>query len=480
MTVSIEIILNAIAGACILALAAMTCIHAIATKPDPRQAFAWVGLSLLAPLLGSILYALVGINRIERRVFKLQKKRGIRRNAGEKPSVPSAMEAKLGSEGAHLLPLARLVGTLVRAPLQGGARIDPLVEGEEAYPRMLEAIETAERTISLTVYIFGDDPAGRRFMDALARARARGVQVRVMIDDVGTSSARIERTLERAGIPVRVFIPRRIPWRLPYMNMRNHRKILVVDGKIGFTGGMNIESPNLHSEPGPDKQRDIHFQVQGPVVADLQTAFAEDWLFCTGETLSGDGWFPDLTAAGDVFARGIPDGPDHHYEGTLWALLGAVGCARRSVRIVTPYFVPDPALIAALNVAALRGVEVEVFQPQRTDVLISKWASTSWLEQILARGCRVWSTPPPFDHTKLAVVDGQWILFGSANLDNRSFRLNFEFNVECYDRELAGRLERLIDERRGKARPVGVNDLRRRPALHRLRDRLAWLFSPLL
>jgi cardiolipin synthase len=215
-------------------------------------------------------------------------------------------------------------------------------------------------------------------------------------------------------------------------------------------------------------------------VAQLQAVFAEDWLFTTGERLHGETWFPRLEAAGTALARGIPDGPDEDHDKLRWVLLGAVGIARTSVQIVTPYFLPDASLTSALNLAALRGVAVEIFLPEKSNLRIIDWAMHATLSQVLEHGCRVWFSRPPFDHTKLLVVDGYWSCFGSANWDDRSLHLNFEFNLECLDGELARRLGEFIERRRAESRPVSPAELASRSLPVRLRNEVARLFTPIL
>ncbi len=452
-----------------------TC-HAILRKRDPRSALAWIGLIWLVPFFGALLYAWLGINRIQRRARLLRSRPG--------PAIPGAGSTGRAVEfpvaGENLRSLARLVVRVTGQPLLGGNRVEVLEEDPGAYAVMLEAIERARASLALSTYIFDNDRAGRMFLEALAGAVARGVAVRVIIDDVGTRYRwpPIVKPLRRAGVPVARFLPKVMPWAFRYANLRNHRKIMVVDGRIGFTGGMNIREGHWPALRPRHPIRDLHFRVQGPVVAQLQRVFAEDWLFCTGEVLEGECWSPKLAAAGEVFARGIPDGPDEDFDKLRLTLLGALACARSSVRIVTPYFLPDAALITALNVAALRGVEVDILLPQRNNLRLVQWASTAMLWQVLERGCRVWLTPPPFDHTKLMVVDGAWSLIGSTNWDPRSLRLNFEFNLECYDRELAGRLEGLALARTRQARRLTLAEVDGRSLPVRLRDGAARLLSP--
>jgi cardiolipin synthase len=289
----------------------------------------------------------------------------------------------------------------------------------------------------------------------------------------------MHRRLRAAGVPTELFLQRLTPGFLPFVNLRNHRKILVVDGKTGFTGGMNVRDDFLARDGTPAFQ-DLQVLVEGPVVSHLQSAFAEDWKFTSGEELTGDAFFPPVAGRGPVVARGVTDGPDEDFEAIRFLLLGALATARRRVRIVTPYFLPDSGLITALNVAAMRGVGIDVVLPERGNLPLVQWAQTAQLWQVIERGCRVWLTPPPFDHTKLMVVDGVYSLVGSANWDPRSLRLNFELDVECYDADLAARLEALVEERIARAREVRLADVDGRPLPVKLRDGVARLLSPYL
>jgi cardiolipin synthase len=346
---------------------------------------------------------------------------------------------------------------------------------------MCAAVDAAERTVTFSTFILDPGLAADRFVAALARAHERGVKVRVLIDAVGVRYGwpPSHRRLRRAGITTELFLPRLTPGWLPFVNLRNHRKVLVVDGRVGFTGGLNVRDDFLPPPEGPG-YGDLHAGVEGPVVGHLQAAFAEDWRFTTGEPIEGEGFFPPLQAAGPVLARGVSDGPDEDFEAVRWLLLGALATARHRVRIVTPYFVPDAGLVSAIDVAVMRGVEVDVVLPERSNLRLVQWAQTAQLWQVLERGCRVWYSPPPFDHSKLVVVDGVWTLLGSANWDPRSLRLNFELQVECYDPDLAGRVEALALERIGRAHPVTLADVDARPLPVKLRDGVARLLSPYL
>jgi cardiolipin synthase len=243
---------------------------------------------------------------------------------------------------------------------------------------------------------------------------------------------------------------------------------------------MNIHAGNLLTEPNRTPITDIHFRIEGPVVSHLQEAFVIDWSFAAGELLDNDDWLPKINASGTVLARGITGGPDGDFDKLRLVLLAAINSAHESLLIVTPYFLPDEALITALSLAAMRGVEVDIVLPRVSNLRLVKWASTALLPQLLRPGCRVWLSEPPFDHSKLMVVDGIWSLIGSANWDPRSLQLNFEFNVEAYDAELAASLTSFGRSKIANSTPVTIGSLLGRPILYRLRDGFARLVSPYL
>ena len=465
------------------ALAVVTSAHAILYKRDVRAAIGWTGLIWLSPFVGAVLYTVLGVNRLQRKAGRL------RRRPLFLPPDSSGVVSLSQQESGAMLPqgdpfatLARMVDGITRQPLTDGNRIVPLVNGEEAYPAMLEAIESASVSIAMVSYIFDYDVAGKMFVEALVRAVGRGVDVRVLIDGVGAKygKPKVTKVLAGRGVRVATFLDTWVPAQMTYMNMRNHRKILVTDGRVGFTGGMNIREGSLLELDPAHPIQDLHFRIEGPVVRELLDSFAEDWLFTTGERLEDDSWRPPLESVGTSLARGIPDGPDENFETHRWTFLGAIAQARERIEILTPYFIPDQTLITALNTAAMRGVHVEVMIPEKNNLRFAQWASTAGLWQLLIRGVDVRLTQPPFDHTKLLVVDRHWVMFGSTNWDARSLRLNFEFNVECYDPQLAGAVEPLIDAKRKTARPVTLAEVNGRPLPVRLRDGVARLFSPYL
>ncbi|HSM22422.1 MAG TPA: phospholipase D-like domain-containing protein, partial [Rubrivivax sp.] len=443
----------------------------------------WIGLVWLAPGAGALLYLLFGVNRVQRSAVALGLREVWNREplqGSEEPST-AAVDAWL-QRHPGLSGLERLGGRLTGRALRAGHRVDPLEDGDAAYPAMLAAIDAATRSVTLASYIFDNDAAGQAFLQALRRAHARGVAVRVLIDGLGLRYSRpnMVGALRRAGVPVAAFLPTHNPFRSRYANLRNHRKIMVVDGRLGYTGGMNIRHGHWRSQQPTYPVRCLHFAVQGPVVADLQRAFALDWAFASGEALHGEPWFAPAADCGPVLARGIPDGPDADIDNMPQVILGALAVARSRVRIVTPYFLPDETLIAALRITALRGVAVDIVMPERSNLRVMDWATRPQLLELIDSGCRVHLSPAPFDHTKLFLVDDAWSLIGSTNWDARSLRLNFEYNLECYDEALAHRLDRLAAARVEAARRIDADELRSQPLPARLRNGLARLLSPYL
>jgi len=467
-----------------LALASGVTLHAVLKKPETPTVIAWVGLAWLAPIVGSLAYVCLGVNRIQRRATSLRI--GASLPADAVPAL-SCEDARLRDElidaNPALVGLANLGERLTGKRLLPGNSVTLLHDGDEAYPAMLAAVGGARRTIGLLSYIFDSDPVGERFLEALVAAVGRGVEVRVLIDSVGAdySKPTMVTRLQEVGVPVAAFLPTRAPRLFHYANMRNHRKILVVDGRIGFTGGTNIRiGHELKSNPKSPVQC-AHFRIEGPVVQHIREAFAMDWAFTTEEVLPADPWFPDIERSdGFVGCRGIAHGPDEDFEHLTKVILGAIAVASHHIRIVSPYFLPDPPIVKALKVAALRGIRVDIVLPSHNNVPMVEWAAMHQLALLIENGCHVTVSAPPFDHTKLLTVDGLWALIGSTNWDPRSLRLNFEFNIECYSKTFTEQLDGLIGEKLAGGRELTLAEIENRSFLVRLRDGLARLVSPYL
>lgn len=461
-----------------IALALAVTLHALMKKEEVHKAVSWIGLAWLAPFGGAFAYWLLGINRIGRTGVAL----GLRQAWNSDGDAAEAFAVSFDAVDAVLAGVARVGQQVTGKPLLGGNSVQPLTDGDNAYPAMLAAMDAAEHSITLQTYIFHNDKAGQAFVEALARAHARGVQVRVLMDAVGARyrPTGVLRRLRNLGIPCASFLRPSITRLLSHVNLRNHRKILVVDGEVGFTGGMNISANHWFSTQPSTPVHCLHFEVRGPVVTDMQRAFATDWAFTTRERLQGAPWFAPPVPRGSLLARGVTDGPDADIDHMRQVILGSLAAARQRVRIVTPYFLPDEVVLSTLQTTALRGVAVDIVLPARSNLPLLDWAMRPQCDELLAAGCRIHLTPPPFDHGKLFVVDDDWALIGSTNWDARSLRLNFEYNLECYDEALVAALDPLIDGRIAQATLLDADTLARQSLPARLRNRLVWLLSPYL
>ncbi len=466
------------------AIGVAAAVHALLNKRDPRAALGWMAVCLLFPGFGVLFYLLFGINRIETRA----KRWGLRgrwdpMNPARRPD-PSPLENKPSIPFEHetFQALNEISKKVTQFPLRAGCRVQPLHNGERAYPEMLAAIAGARKYIYFSTYIFETNPIGCRFIEALGAAARRGVDVRVLVDGAGTkySRPRIQKLLKEHGIRHALFLPFSLAPRSIHLNLRTHRKILVVDGKVGFTGGMNIGGRHMVEDPGNKNPTvDIHFKVEGPVLGQLLEAFFMDWYFATEEVPQAKPEV-DSDSVGAAFCRGVISGPNEDFEKLSWIINGAFTCAKERIRIMTPYFIPDSSMITTLNTAALRGVKIEIILPQKNNLPFVDWASRAFLVELLEYDVMIYFRPPPFAHSKMLVVDDFFSLIGSANLDPRSLRLNFEFNLEVYDRTLAQELVRHFEEVKAVSHLLSLEEYQKRSFPIQLRDAAAKIFSPYL
>jgi cardiolipin synthase len=448
-----------------ISAAGLVTVHTLLRKRDVPAAIGWIGMAWLAPALGALLYFGFGINRVRRRARRLM-------GADPRP----AYEPGLASQDPSLADLETAIGAVTRRPAAPGQVTAQLFCGDAAYPKMLAAIEGAQSSIRLATYIFRADPWGEKFIGALADARLRGVSVHVLIDGFGGGFLLTPayRRLRRKGIEAALFLHSFLPWKMAFLNLRLHKKVLAIDGRMAFVGGLNIGAENVLADRPRRPVSDHHFQIVGPIVGEIEREFDEDWQFATGNSLQRSPASPPSPAVG--LSRTISSGPDQETDHLVLVLLSAINAARRTIRIATPYFLPDEQLLTALRLAALRGVGVDIVLPANNNHPFVSWAMRAHVRPLLESGCRIWFNPPPFDHSKLMTVDGHWSLIGSANWDARSLRLNFEMTVEFRDRALAADLERTMDARRGAL--LTVDDLDRRPIAIKLRDAAIRLAMP--
>jgi cardiolipin synthase len=341
---------------------------------------------------------------------------------------------------------------------------------------MIESIEAAQNRVLLSTYILKTDHTGSAFFDALTAAVARGVKVMVLIDGVGAmySWPRPDKILRQRGIDVAKFLPPRLIPPSIYLNLRNHKKILIVDRSVAYAGGMNISDENVSSVEAPLTVSDVHFSLRGPIVDSLAEIFYRDWQFSTGhahqnELLETNG------GTGTAFCRAIPDGPDDEMDALELAFQSVISGASESVEIMTPYFLPGRKLISAL-----RGVKIRIVLPANNNLIYVHWANRNILIELINLGISIYYQPGPFCHTKILCIDQEYCLIGSANLDPRSLRLNFELGIEVFSTELNTSLRAHLEKRISISAPITRAELASRSVPIRLRDSFMALFSPYL
>ncbi len=461
--------------------------HALIYKRDHRAALGWIGVIIVFPIAGPLLYFLFGINRLrtKARVFTghhlpvLHFSYDPIENPPEQPVDPLVDQASLP-------PLANVGGRAAGTPLVADNYVKVLKNGDEFFPRLAEVIDNARDYVLLSTYLFSPKGAVAEVVAAMQRAARRGVKLRVLIDGVGVcySLGAVVRPLREAGAEVTLFRPISL---LPLsfdINLRNHRKIAVIDGHIGFFGGINIDPRHMvTAAENRTPTEDLQFEASGSVVAKLQELFEKDWQLMNRKGLDlGLGQNEDnATVAarhkGPTVCRVIGDGPANNRNPLAKTLHGVFSAAQKNITIMTPYFLPGHSMVAALQAATLRGVRVQILLPERSNLRFVDWATRNMLWELLMWNVEVYYKPAPFAHTKLTLVDDEYVMGGSANLDARSLRLNFELGVEMFDRDLATQVQQHVQDAIAHSRRVTLIELDQRPIPQRVRDSFFWLFS---
>ena len=450
-----------------------TLVAVMHVKREPMSAIAWSLMVLLLPFVGAFLFFVFGYQTVHRRLMRRRKrskayKAFSARASGRSEGVPERWDvlAKLGHHGTG-------------EPVTGGTAVELYHEGAPAFEAMLTAIERAERNVHLQFFIFRSDNLGKRFIDALCACAGRGVEVRLLVDSVGSYKLRSGalRRLRRSGGKVASFLPIVNPLRV---NLRNHRKIVVVDGHTGFAGGLNIGDEYLGLSPKFGYWRDTHFRIEGPAVEGLQDAFLQDWHFTTGEAVKGGVYFPGHKAVGSALAQVVTSGPDADYKAIRETYVAAILRARHRVWIASPYFVPDAGLRDALLLAARSGVDVRFLGLLRPDKWLPFLAARYYWADMLAAGVKVYQYARGMMHSKYVLVDGEWASVGSANTDNRSLLLNFELNCQFFDTAVVSDLEAAFLKDLEWSVRIDPEVYATRPLLGRLAENACRLFSPVL
>jgi cardiolipin synthase len=453
----------------------------------PATALAWLCIAFFLPEVGLVLYMLVGDPRLGRKRIRLHQKviDASRKDGRMLRQKKHIIRPKIDRDLEPVILQAENIGGM---PILGGSKVELMGDTKGLIDRIVADIDAARHHVHLIFYIFAPDETGDRVSQALIRAAGRGVACRLLVDSVGSLAFRrssLAVRLREGGVNVHEALPARL-WRamLARIDLRNHRKLIVIDGVIGYTGSHNIV--NADYGKGPRGRRlqwiDLSGRYAGPVVHQLQIVFMEDWAFDTGEQLESDSdhLLPAMEAVGEMAAQTVPTGPSEDGQRLPNVLLAAINAARRKVVITTPYFVPDEPTLVALLMAASRGVEVEIILPVRSDHWLVSSAGKFYYEPLLAAGVHIYQHHGGLLHSKTVTIDDAFALLGSTNMDVRSFYLNFELNVLMYGSQITRELRFAQSSYLAEATEIKLDVWRTRPLISRYAASAAALLSPLL
>jgi cardiolipin synthase len=446
---------------------------------NPVKSIAWIVVLITVPIVGFVFYIFFGRNIRRRIVLSRRSLHKVKRNS---TMIASDIEQISSSV---LSPEQRNIATLARNSCDALAyesnKLEIYTDGVSVFEDIFEDIKKAKHHIHLEYYIFLDDEIGRKMIDVLIGKVKEGVAVRVIIDDVGSwqMPKSTIREMQSQGIEVMSFLKVGLPFLSSKVNYRNHRKILIVDGKVGFTGGINIADRYVKGLKW-GKWRDTHIRIEGPAVHGLQKIFLTDWYFVNRELISDAVFYPDLEKSGNSLVQIITSGPNTLWNSVMQVYFMAIVQAREYVYIQTPYFLPTESIITALQTAVLSGVDVRIILPMRSDAKVTLASSYSYMGEMLKAGVKMYFYQPGFLHSKTIVIDDKLFTVGSTNMDFRSFEQNFEVNALVFDPEIAVKMRKIFEQDLACSTRVNAKTWRKRPVKVRLKESIARLFSPLL
>jgi cardiolipin synthase A/B len=375
-------------------------------------------------------------------------------------------------------PVFRRSAEALGNPVVPGNTASLLKNGDQIFPAMTKDIREAKRTVNLETYIFQPDEAGRQFADAMIAAAMKGVEVRLLIDAWGSKLGELEQPLKEAGVNVRVYRPLRL-FSIYKVGKRTHRKILVIDGKIAYTGGLGIEKEWLGDARNSHEWRDTQVRVEGPVAAQMQSVFSEDWTYTTGEILTGDKFYPQIPAAGAMSAQAIKASRGDASSMAKMAYFVAIKSAKKSIHIANAYFLPDTQVRNALVAAVKRGVNVEIMVPGRhIDLPMVRFASWTHYGKMLESGVQIYEYKHTMIHNKTMVIDGVYSVVGSINFDARSMNRNAEESIAIYDRAFAEKMEAMFQEDKKNCSEITYDVWSHRGADKRAAELVSWIWEP--
>lgn len=453
-----------------------TMVIVISENRNPLKTISWVLILLLLPLVGLIIYYFFGEdNRKQRLISHKMYKKLNRRSIGRRELLEAL------NPPAEYKGLVNLLNRLKASPLYGGSDVTFYSTGEEKFEVLFRELEKAEKHIHIQYYIFLDDEIGRKTRDILVRKAAEGVEVRLIYDDVGSWKAkrRFFKEMQANGIEVQPFLKVAFKFLTSRVNYRNHRKIVVIDGTVGFVGGMNVADRYVKGVR-TGVWRDSHIKIEGKGVAGLQTSFLIDWYSSRKEFLASDTYYPILESKGDNLMQLVTSGPVGQFKDIHLGILQAISNAKESVYIQTPYFVPTDSLLQVLQMASMRGVDVRLMLPRHSDTTFVHIASMSFLKEVLDAKVSVYFFEAGFLHSKLMTIDNTLTITGSANMDMRSFEHNFEIDAFIYNEETCLKAQKIFLRDMEQSSLLSAEEWDERSRIEKFKESVMRLFSPLL
>ncbi len=461
-----------------LVLSAIAVASLLRNKREPSSTIAWLVVVIAIPVLGTLLFWILGPQRLERSAEKRKERLHAKVPPRNPNRPPSHTADHSGLRDNSVLKLAKQISEY---EVSFDNRVSILPDPATSLAAMREAVRRAKHFIHLEYYIIASDEVTRQLTGDLVDAAKRGVKVRILYDSFGSLFLKriFFKDLINQGAQIAGFLPLSLaPQRLNF-NFRNHRKILLVDGVLAFTGGTNIGKQYL-GRLSDNQWRDFLVQVEGPVCLQLSDVFAKDWLFTTKESLFLPEYFPEPSRAGDSIIQVLESGPDTPFHTLHQAIFLAINSAEKRVLLTTPYFVPDSAMMSALTVAALRGVEVHLLLPAKSDSALVQHASRSFYDTLLEAGASIYEYQPRILHSKVLIIDDRWTVIGSANMDVRSFRLNFELNLMVYGEDLSQKAAEVFHADLAQSKKVVREEFLKRPLKQQILENACRLLSPML
>lgn len=461
------------------------CLMIVFENRNPVKTLAWLLVILFVPVAGLIIYIVFGRNYRKQKIFSRKSQADSVRLEASAKRQEVMLPLMLAEESEAVRSKEHLIHLMLRnnnSLLTLDNRIELLVNGSSTFPAMLDAIRSAEEFIHLEFYRIEPDNLGMQFSDLMKLKARQGVKVRVIFDDVGSWNLRKPylREMRAAGVQIFPYMPVRFPSFSSRINYRNHRKILVVDGKVGFVGGLNIADKYLSGLPGLGPWVDTHLRLEGEAVAALDRVFIADWDFVSGEELHPDSTMEQVARTGKrCLVQVASSGPDTDWATIMQVYFSAISTAKSSIYLTSPYFSPDESLLTALKTAGLSGVDVRMIFPRYGDSILASWNTRSYITELLEAGVRIFLYGDGFIHSKYLLVDNVFSSVGSPNVDVRSFDLDFEVTALIYDDDFGARLGALFAEDLKHCSEVILSEWVKRKRTERHKESLARIFGPL-